>query len=83
LETVANKPFYGHFSVKRPKTYERKHISSPKKEVSRNVCTVHVAWKLAVELAYACSKKGKAVPLQLEWPKGSRKLRFPDFVTTV
>ena len=29
------------------------------------------------------SKKGKAVPLQT-WrgPKGSRKLRFPDFVTT-
>ena len=29
------------------------------------------------------SKKGKAVPLQA-WsgPEGSRKLRFPDFVTT-
>jgi len=30
-----------------------------------------------------CYKKGKAVPLQA-WtgPEGSRKLRFPDFVTT-
>jgi len=30
------------------------------------------------------SKKGKAVPLQA-WsgPEGSRKLRFPDFITTV
>ena len=29
------------------------------------------------------SKKGKAVPLQA-WtgPEGSRKLRFPDFITT-
>ena len=29
-------------------------------------------------------KKGKAVPLQA-WrgPEGSRKLRFPDFITTV
>ena len=28
--------------------------------------------------------KGKAVPLQTRrYPKGSRKLRFPDFVTTV
>jgi len=30
-----------------------------------------------------CEKKGKAVPLQA-WsgPEGSRKLRFPDFMTT-
>jgi len=30
-----------------------------------------------------CKGKGKAVPLQA-WtgPEGSRKLRFPDFVTT-
>jgi len=29
------------------------------------------------------SNKGKAVPLQaLRGPEGSRKLRFPDFVTT-
>ena len=30
-----------------------------------------------------CGKKGKAVPLQA-WsgPEGSRKLRFPDFMTT-
>jgi len=30
-----------------------------------------------------CNKKGKAVPLQA-WrgPEGSRKLRFPDFMTT-
>ena len=34
------------------------------------------------EKIYVC-KKGKAVPLQA-WrgPEGSRKLRFPDFVTT-
>ena len=33
--------------------------------------------------AGGCSKKGKAVPLQA-WtgPEGSRKLRFPDFMTT-
>ena len=32
---------------------------------------------------YSLSKKGKAVPLQA-WsgPDGSRKLRFPDFMTT-
>jgi len=31
----------------------------------------------------SCKGKGKAVPLQT-WigPEGSRKLRFPDFVTT-
>ena len=35
-----------------------------------------------VHISYAV--KGKAVPLQA-WtgPEGSRKLRFPDFVTTV
>ena len=33
--------------------------------------------------SYSLSKKGKAVPL-LSWsgPEGSRKLRFPDFMTT-
>ena len=32
---------------------------------------------------YYCNGKGKSVPLQA-WtgPEGSRKLRFPDFVTT-
>ena len=32
---------------------------------------------------YLCVRKGKAVPLQA-WsgPEGSRKLRFPDFMTT-
>ena len=32
---------------------------------------------------YMCINKGKAVPLQV-WsgPEGSRKLRFPDFMTT-
>jgi len=30
-----------------------------------------------------CYKKGKAVPLQAcSGPEGSRKLRFPDFMTT-
>jgi hypothetical protein len=38
-------------------------------------CTVH--WEVRVQL------KGKAVPLQA-WsgPEGSRKLKFPDFLTT-
>jgi len=33
--------------------------------------------------SYICAVKGKSVPLQA-WtgPEGSRKLRFPDFVTT-
>ena len=34
-------------------------------------------------LAFKCKGKGKAGPLQTLWcPEGSRKLRFPDFVTT-
>jgi len=33
--------------------------------------------------ATACRGKGKAVPLQARsGPEGSRKLRFPDYVTT-
>ena len=34
--------------------------------------------------SYQSKGKGKAVPLQAQKdPEGSRKLRFPDFVTTV
>jgi hypothetical protein len=40
---------------------------------------------VAVYVGYGmiCGKKGKAVPLQV-WngPEGSRKLRFPDYMTT-
>ena len=34
-------------------------------------------------VTYACKGEGKTVPLQ-DWsgPEGSRKLRFPDFMTT-
>jgi hypothetical protein len=36
-----------------------------------------------IKVSYKHSKKGNAVPLQA-WsgPEGSRKLRFPDFMTT-
>jgi len=36
-----------------------------------------------VKILYSCKGKGKAVTLHA-WtgPEGSRKLRFPDFVTT-
>jgi hypothetical protein len=42
-----------------------------------------VVYKVATELYAVCKKKGKAVPLQA-WssPEGSRKLRFPDYMTT-
>jgi hypothetical protein len=40
-------------------------------------------WVLNIGLQCSCRFKGKAVPLQA-WsgPEGSRKLRFPDFMTT-
>ena len=38
---------------------------------------------LPQQLIHCCKGKGKAVPLQARrGPEGSRKLRFPDFVTT-
>jgi hypothetical protein len=39
--------------------------------------------KLQFDRSYGCYVKGKAVPLQA-WsgPEGSRKLRFPDYMTT-
>ena len=39
--------------------------------------------KYKLNLDILCKGKGKAVPLQA-WsgPEGSRKLRFPDFMTT-
>jgi len=46
--------------------------------------TIRSLWAIAMVGIVATTKgKGKAVPLQA-WagPKGSRKLRFPDFVTT-
>ena len=43
---------------------------------------VHVFWNVTLH-CWACKGKGKAVPLQA-WtgPEGSRKLRFPDVMTT-
>ena len=43
----------------------------------------HISFpNLSVYLTYN-KKKGKAVPLQAEsGPEGSRKLRFPDYMTT-
>jgi hypothetical protein len=45
---------------------------------------VHLMLRLGLEIAVFCySRKGKPVPLQA-WggPEGSRKLRFPDFLTS-
>ena len=44
---------------------------------------VYISLEQTVEEAVCAQMKGKAVPLQA-WngPEGSRKLRFPDFVTT-
>jgi hypothetical protein len=39
--------------------------------------------KLDLGLHYSKKRQGKAVPLQARsGPEGSRKLRFPDFMTT-
>ena len=58
-----------------------------------NTCSSHETDSLLSEIEFlhlsgedvfgVCKCKGKAVPLQA-WsgPEGSRKLRFPDFVTT-
>ena len=48
-------------------------------------CVILIAFSLQLWL-HACASvlgKGKSIPLQ-SWsgPEGSRKLRFPDFVTT-
>jgi len=44
---------------------------------------LHVYEALNVLLNALLNGKGKAVPLQaLSGPEGSRKLRFPDFMTT-
>ena len=50
--------------------------------LSGNVTDRQTSWG-AVHMRTIANKKGKAVPLQ-DWsgPEGSRKLRFPDFVTT-
>jgi len=44
---------------------------------------VHVSLKMNTWMFETCKSKGKAVPLQA-WsdPEGSRKLRFPGFMTT-
>ena len=43
----------------------------------------YVTLYYAVRITYVCKGKGKSVPLQV-WsgPDGSRKLRFPDLMTT-
>ena len=48
------------------------------------MCAVLVTGTVNLSSSYVCVKgKGKSVPL-LAWsgPEGSRKLRFPDFMTT-
>jgi hypothetical protein len=49
-------------------------------------CVVSISERLPLKFKYVTlldTKKGKSVPLQA-WtgPEGSRKLRFPDFMTT-
>jgi hypothetical protein len=62
-------------------------IIRPKTEQSPgNSMIVHSMGSHIVYIQYTiieCKGKGKAVPLQA-WggPEGSRKLRFPDFMTT-
>jgi len=50
-----------------------------------NSITLFVRWHLSIyiQFQYFVKGKGKAVPLQA-WsgPEASRKLRFPDFMTT-
>ena len=56
-----------------------------RKTFVRNVITVFCTWAdTCARVRTVVSKaKGKAVPLQARRrPEGSRKLRFPDFVTT-
>jgi hypothetical protein len=65
-----------------PRTHTKhvKHILSLYAKYPRNMPSVHTKY-----LTNMLSKKGKgkAVPLQA-WsgPEGSRKLRFPDYMTT-
>jgi hypothetical protein len=46
-------------------------------------CGSTILYYKSVTMSLCSNKKGKAVPLQV-WngPEGSRKLRFPDFMTT-
>jgi len=49
-----------------------------------SLCNVYVVDRVDIQRTVHCDiGKGKAVPLQA-WsgPEGSRKLRFPDFMTT-
>jgi hypothetical protein len=54
-------------------------------EVYRQISTVYLTGQYIsiIDRKYAAKGKGKAVPLQA-WsgPEGSRKLSFPDFMTT-
>jgi hypothetical protein len=54
---------------------EEEYIRSERKELRASSITVH-------NKQYNESCKGKAIPLQA-WtgPEGSRRLRFPDFMT--
>ena len=54
------------------------HDVSAQTEVKPDSSTFHYVWE-----SWVCCSRGKAVPLQA-WsgPEGSRKLKFPDFMTT-
>ena len=62
------------------------HIACPVRYTfltNRMLDVLHVYEALNVLLNALLNGKGKAVPLQaLSGPEGSRKLRFPDFMTT-
>jgi hypothetical protein len=70
--------------------YNRTWLSTPFREKIKILQHDYNIWKHCCNLcqnwdyhSYNIKKKGKAVPLQA-WsgPEGSRKLRFPDFMTT-
>ena len=43
----------------------------------------NIRYNFIIHIVKYCKAKGKSVPFQARsGPKGSRKLRFPDFVTT-
>ena len=52
-------------------------------QIFRNICNNKRRTLAVYTLIYVANLKGKAVPLQA-WsgPQGSRKLRFPDYMTT-
>ena len=57
-----------------------------KERKEKKNCKQSIRYRIYFYLVYRkrqCKGKGKSVPLQaLSGPEGSRKLRFPDFMTT-